>query len=323
MATLIEVANQAGVSKSTVSRYFNNGQVSEQARNKIEAAIKQTGYQPNKMARSLKATSSHLIGVIIPRFESPAVGQMLKGIDKIATQYHQQLLIINTNQDVKRELQALDTLASQRVDGIVNLTQNQADTLLQKQLKLDIPQIIMGQPYQELSYVAFDDYQSGAQLTEAIAEKGHQKITYIGVDETDYAVGQLRKQGVLSAAKAKRIQVDIIQSTFNQQDNLPLARKVIEETTSTAILCATDQMALAFARAIGEANKQIPNDIAIAGFGGYQEGQLLHPNLTTMAYPYEQAGELAIQYLNQLVNNKSEHPIQELLMPQWIEGESL
>ena len=113
---------------------------------------------------------------------------------------HQQLLIINTNQDVKRELQALDTLASQRVDGIVNLTQNQGDTLLQKQLKLDIPQIIMGQPYQELSYVAFDDYQSGAQLTEAIAEKGHQKITYIGVDETDYAVGQLRKQGVLSIA---------------------------------------------------------------------------------------------------------------------------
>ena len=85
MVTLQDIAKMAGVSKSTVSRYLNNGSVGKNTREKIDAIIKETGYQPNPFAQSLKAGKSNMIGVIIPRYDSPSTNEVLKGIDAAAT----------------------------------------------------------------------------------------------------------------------------------------------------------------------------------------------------------------------------------------------
>lgn len=84
LTTLNDIAKRAGVAKSTVSRYLNNGSVSDKTREKIQAIIEETGYVPNQFAQSLKAQHSNIIGVVLPRFDSPSTNQVLKGIDDVA-----------------------------------------------------------------------------------------------------------------------------------------------------------------------------------------------------------------------------------------------
>ena len=84
MVTLNDIAKMANVSKSTVSRYLNNGSVSQKTRKKLDKIVQETGYQPNLLAQSLKAQKSNMVGVIIPRYGSPSTNEVLKGIDSSA-----------------------------------------------------------------------------------------------------------------------------------------------------------------------------------------------------------------------------------------------
>lgn len=99
MVTINEVAKQAGVAKSTVSRYLNDGHISSHTKKKVEEAIKETGYTPNSFARSLKARKTNMLGVIIPRLNSASTNEVLEGIDLISQKYGYELIIINSNQE--------------------------------------------------------------------------------------------------------------------------------------------------------------------------------------------------------------------------------
>lgn len=94
----------AGVAKSTVSRYLNNGSVSEKTKQKLQKIIEETGYVPNQFAQSLKAQRSNMIGVVLPRFDSPSTNQVLKGMDELAYQKGYQLVLTNSNLDIQREI---------------------------------------------------------------------------------------------------------------------------------------------------------------------------------------------------------------------------
>src|SRR5699024_3228995 len=108
----------AGVAKSTVSRYLNNGSISQKTREKIEKIIKETGYTTNTYAQSLKAEKTNMIGVIIPRLNSASTNEVLEGIDATARKAGYQLVITNSNQENARELENIQTLQRQKVAGI-------------------------------------------------------------------------------------------------------------------------------------------------------------------------------------------------------------
>lgn len=115
--TISDIAKIAGVAKSTVSRYLNGGSVSEATRRKIEHVIKETGYIPNSFAQSLKAKKTSMIGAIVPRLDSFAASQTVTGMDEELRENGYQLLIINTSQNLSREIEALYDLARQKYRG--------------------------------------------------------------------------------------------------------------------------------------------------------------------------------------------------------------
>mgnify|MGYP001940145909 CR=1 FL=1 len=306
MTSLKDIAKIAGVAKSTVSRYLNQGQVSEKTKEKIRQAIEETGYRPNNLARSLKSQSSKLIGVVIPRFDSGATSSVLKGLDQAAFQSGYQLLIINSNLDRKREAENLKILANQKVAGIILLASHLSPQLIQQIDQLPLPIIVLGQKADQLSYICHDDYQAGYKVASHLADLNYQNIFYIGVSSKDPAVGIDRKKGFLESCNHYGQRVKVIQSNFSKEDNYKLAQKLLKDNLpATYIACATDHMAIAFLKAAQELNYVIPDQLAISGFGGYNDFDYYYPGLTTVKYPYQESGTLAFHSLLDLISGQS------------------
>src|SRR5699024_2731535 len=142
MVTLNDIAKMANVSKSTVSRYLNNGSVSQKTREKLDEIVQQTGYQPNLLAQSLKAQKSNIVGVIIPRYGSPSTNEVIKGIDTIAYAEDIKLMIMNSDLDIERTKKNLRLLQRQKV-GVIILLATAIDKELEEQLKTSKTPILL------------------------------------------------------------------------------------------------------------------------------------------------------------------------------------
>lgn len=113
------IAQLAEVSTATVSRYLNNGYVSEQKRKRIQAVIEQTGYTPSSSAQTLRTGRNNLIGVIVPKISSESVSRMVDGITEVVNNAGYQVLLANTGNNTEREMEYLKTFRLNNVDGVI------------------------------------------------------------------------------------------------------------------------------------------------------------------------------------------------------------
>lgn len=313
MVTINDIAKRAGVAKSTVSRYLNNGSISEKTRKRLDEIVKETGYSPNAFARSLKAANTNMIGVVIPRLNSASTNEVLEGIDEQARQKGYQLIITNSNQDIDQELENIQTLIKQKVEGIIVLAREV--TAEHKKLieESGIPFLILGQSAASIHSMTYTDYDAGNKIGQYALGLGHKTFLFFGVTELDQAVGVERKQGFLDAvAKDDQVQVTIIETSFSKTNAYQDALSVLKNIQATYIVCATDNIAIAVLKAAYELGYKVPEDFSISGFGGYEETDYVHPSITTVSYPYKEMGRKALNNLMELVKG-TEIPYQILL----------
>lgn len=116
-----EFAKEAGVSVSAVSRYFNDGYLSEDKRARIEEALERTGYVPSYSARTVRSKVTKLVGVIIPKLSSESTARVTEGIGEVLGEEGFELLLVNTSNDNKREISSLELFRQNRVDGVILL----------------------------------------------------------------------------------------------------------------------------------------------------------------------------------------------------------
>ena len=313
MITIIQIAQEAGVAKSTVSRYLNQGSVSSATAKKIEAVIAKHNYTPNEFAQNLKSKKSKFLGVIVPRINSPSMMKILDGIDKQARDDGYQMLISNTELETAREIESIQALVSNRVAGIILLATEITPQHLATAQGIEIPLLFVGQSHPDVFSVDHDNYRAGQQLVEQVAQFGHEKVLYIGVPEEDQAVGVFRKAGVIETFAEKGITVAVQPSTFYAEDNYQLGKEILATTEAELIITATDSMAMGIIKAAHELEVKIGQDLSIAGFGGYSFGEYLYPELTTVDFDYYAVGQRSAGLLNQQI--KGEAIPQRTLIP--------
>lgn len=300
MVTLKEIANLANVSKSTVSRYLNNGSVSEKTKKKLDKIVKETGYQPNRLAQNLKSSKSSMIGVIISRYDSPSTNIVMKGIDKVAYKENIQLIITNSNLNLNRTKQNLLMLQRQKVGAII-LFATTFDKELNKMIKdSPIPVIIIGQELEDYPSFIYDDYKAGCLIAQHALALGHKKILFVGVTEDDYAVGVLRKKGFMDVVNKAEVSTEFIESSFSRMDNYKHALEYLPDTEATYVAAATDHIAIGISNACAELGISIPQDISLSGFGGYGVTQNVYPHITTVNYPFYEMGEIVMKEIVQM-----------------------
>lgn len=309
MVNINDIAKQAGVAKSTVSRYLNNGSVSEDTRRKIEKIIEETGYMPNAFARSLKAQKTNMLGVIIPRLNSASTNEVLQGIDETARKLGYQLIITNSDQDNERELENLQTLAKQKVEGIIMFAREMTEAHIEAVKAVDTPVLFIGQRAKGSHSMVHQDYEAGEKIGKFALELGHRHFLYVGVPETDQAVGIDRRQGFLDKVTGmKGVTVDKVETDFSRSAAYTKALTFLKKTEATYIVCATDNIAVAVLKAANELNYSIPGDFSLSGFGGYEATAYVSPTITTVSYPYRQMGIEAVNKVRQLIE-KEEVPL--------------
>jgi LacI family sucrose operon transcriptional repressor len=303
--TIGEIAKLAGVAKSTVSRYLNGGSVGERTKIKIERVIKETGYVPNTFARSLKAKKTNIIGTIVPRLNSYATSQTLIGIDEQLREQNYQLLISNTSQDIKREIESIYTLANQKIAGIILLATRLTDEHFEAFQKIDVPVLLVGQQDPRCYSLIHNDEEAGYELGRYIIGQGHRKIAYLGVTEEDIAVGVKRKLGFKKAILHERdCEVTYFETSFNLKEAIKKFPEIYVTYKPSIIVCATDNIALGVLKAAQMEGLHVPEDLSITGFGGYEVTEITHPSITTAKFNYKEAGVLAAKNIVKLVNNE-------------------
>ena len=295
MVTLNDIAKMANVSKSTVSRYLNNGSVSLKMKEKLDKIVQETGYQPNIMAQSLKAARSNMVGVIIPRYDSPSTNQVLKGFDAVAYPKNIQLVMTNANLDIQRTKKNLALLQRQKVGAII-LFATEFDEELETQIKTSkIPIIIVGQKLKGNPSFVFQDYEAGKAIGQHAIDSGHRKILFVGVKESDYAVGVLRKQGFYDVVEKNGAEVTFIETEFSRSYNYEKALEYLPKNEATYIAAATDHIAIGISNASAKLRIEIPEDLSLSGFGGYSVTQNVFPHITTVDYPFYKMGETVME----------------------------
>lgn len=303
--TIQDIANMVNVSKSSVSRYLNNGYVSEEKAEKIREAIEKTGFETNFFAKRLKTKQSKLIGIILPRIDSVTVGKLLTGINKKLESEGYQGIILISELSVEKELSHINSLYQQGVDGIIVNSIAITKEHIKLVNRLNIPVIFTGQKNNLVDCIKINDYEAGKIMGNFFKEKNHKRVVFIGVSEEDEAVGIDRKNGFISAFKDgnENSRVDFIQADFSFMKGYEKSKEALD-FKPTAIICATDNICLGVLRYLHENRIGVPEEVSVAGFGGYDVGSVSYPTLTTIAFNYEAIGNQAAQGILDLINDK-------------------
>lgn len=303
--TIQDIANMVNVSKSSVSRYLNNGYVSEENAKKIKEAIEKTGFQTNFFAKRLKTKRSRLIGIVLPRIDSVTVGKLLTGINRRLDENNYQGIILISNLDIKKELENINSLYQQGVDGIIINSMAITKEHIKLINKLNIPTIFTGQKSEFTNYIKIDDYEAGKIMGNYFKEKGHRDIVFLGVNEWDKAVGVDRKQGFIDSFKEDYTKCNIrfVETDFSFKKAYEKAEEVLKYKP-TAIVCATDNLCLGILRYLHENNIKVPEEVSVGGFGGYDIGSVSYPTLTTVSFDYDLIGVETAQGILDLIEGK-------------------
>ena len=304
--TINDVAKLAGVSKSTVSRYLNKGYISTEKQERVRAAIAETGFKSNFFAKRLKTKESKLIGIVLPRMDSVSVGKLLSGFARIFEPAGYQQLLLVSGLDGKKELQNMESLLQQGVDGII--VDSVGITKKHKALAKSsgLPMVITGQSAEGLECIKIDDYGAGHMMGAYLRSLGHRRAVFAGVTETDTAVGVERRQGFVDGfVKGEpKARVDFVQTGFDFLSAYNKAADILSYKPSV-IVGATDNISLGILRCLHERGIKVPQEISVAGFGGYDVGAVVYPALTTIFFDYELVGMKAAQFLLDKLSGKS------------------
>lgn len=313
---IIDIAKLAGVSKSTVSRYLNNGYVSEEAKEKIKVVLDETGFKPQRHAKGMRTKKTNLIGVIVPKISTETPPRVVEGITEIMSPNGYDSLIANTNLAIEKEIEYLRIFKNNQVDGIIFMATKITKEHIDIMNSLEVPIVIVGQRVENYPSVFHDDYNASKDVTKFLIRKGHRNIGFIGVYEEDISVGFYRKHGFLDGLKENNINIkdeNIKTGVFSQESGYKLAKELMSNIEKpTAIVAVTDNIAVGAIEYLKENNYKIPEDIAILGMGDSRISSVITPRLTTIHYHYKTSGRKAAEIMLQLLNKKDKKNIKNI-----------
>lgn len=302
MKTISDIANAAGVSKSTVSRVLNNRPgVNPKAREKIQALIDQSHFTANIAAKNLKAGHSDTVGVLVPLMTSKTVASYIHGMSVEFESNGIQLLLMNANMDTRRASVNVRTLNSKGVDGMIVLVAGYNQELISSFNESECPVVVVGQDLSmyQVPSVFFDDYRCGYMAGQQLLQVGASKLLFLGIPTMDVALGKQRRRGFEDAISLANIECQFISDCqLNAKSGLKQTQAVLDSGYQPdGIFAVTDRIAAGASKAMSNAGFIIGEQVAIVGVGDDELCELLTPSLASVHYNYHEIGQEAARVL--------------------------
>lgn len=307
--TITEIAKLAGVSVSAVSRYLNDGYISEEKRERIKKVIEETGYRPSVQAQVLRTKRSKVIGVILPKISSESIGRVADGISTVLSAAGYQMLLVNTENDPKKELDYLRLLSNNPVDGIIfsaTVFDQKHEAVMRS---LNVPLVVIAQRIPGYAGVYHDDHGAGQAMTEILLQNGRRRVGHISVTQKDEAAGKCRTQGYVDALKKYEIPINasmIVEAGFTLDSGYECMNVLLERHPNLdGVFCATDTLAVGAMLCLKDHGIRIPEQMAVTGIGHNKLSKVVEPKLTTAHLHYKTSGIEAASMLLQMIEKKA------------------
>ena len=315
-ANIRDVAQRAGVSKSTVSRVLtHDARVNATTRARVEAAVRDMGYRPNALARGLLSGRTQTIGLVVFGLHNPFFGILASGVDSAARALGYNLLISTSNENLAKEMECLAMFAERRVDGvlIVPIRSDEAELHAIQGSGHNVVLLNSVPNDATMSSVGVDDLRGGYLATSHLLGLGHRRISIIG--DRPGCITRLR--GYRLAHEERGVPVDERLIVENVEDvdavNAIVRDQLSIPTPPTAIFATNDELAIEVLHAVLELGLAVPHDIALVGYDDIPVAARLAPALTTVAQPKEDQGRLAVKMLVDLIDHPGT-PAQRLIL---------
>lgn len=317
--TIKDIAKLCNTSVATVSRVINNDpKVAEQTRQRVLEIIKKYKYVPNVTGRNLRTQKSFKILVLQPTLANQFYTTILEGIKDEANKYGYDVLLGITNQDEEQELKYLDMLKMKTVDGCISffntLSHDKISSLAQH-----FPFVQCCEPTinANVSSVVVNNKQAIYEACSEFIKEGHTRIGMISGDYYKYSELS-RESGYREALQENDIEVDehlIVKHFYRYQDGYEAAEYLMNlENQPTAIICASDSLALGAIKRIGEMGYTVGENVKVIGFDNTSITSFYCPTISSIAQPRYDLGTEAFKLLlEKLKDNNS--PYKKIILP--------
>lgn len=304
MATIRDVAKEAGVSVATVSRHLNNkGYVSNDAKQMIEKAIATLNYAPNQLARSLTTKQTNLLGLLVPDITNPFFPELARAVERTAYEHGYTVVLCNAGETSEKEKHYIRSLQQNYAAGFI-VTTNHIEADFYK--KLDVPIVALDRNLSDaIPTVTSDNLLGGQLVANYLVEQNVKRILCVrGPLDIDVANDRMRGFEEIMD-QHPTIQYDTIVSPFDFESAKKVTLQQLQYTRDyDAVFASSDASAIGVMKAAESLGIHIPKDVLLVGYDGINIGTLLSPELTTVAQPISLMGERATELLIALIEGQ-------------------
>ena len=305
MSGIREVARLAQVSPATVSRVMNGtAKVAPEKRKRVLAAIEQTAFIPNEVARSLYKKSARTIGLIIPSIRNPYFTQLASIIDDLANQNGYRLFLCNVGEDLEKEKAAIQMLISMNADGIIFASgneeiQNYLGTSSIPVVALDT--LVSTENVKACIYC--DYYQGGRLATEHLLDNGCKHIVCIKGPQQIFSAKK-RYEGYRDVCREQGIPEQTVACDYDFDAGLIMTETLLDTYPEVdGIIACNDIVAISTYKILHKKGIVVPDQIQLIGFDDIDLASLMSPELTTIRQPIQMMAEKAMELLTQQETN--------------------
>ena len=321
--TMKRVADELGVSITTVSKVLNNrSDIGDATRARVLAKVAELGYQPNAVARSLTLRRTRTLGIIIPDLMHSFFVEIVAGIESIARNRGYGLLLCSSNEDPRKEREEVEILQQRQVDGVVLASVNASGNtdLLQRLAAQGIGLVMIDRddhPAVKCDRVVTDDEEVGRMATSHLLEQGRKSIGHIAGPAIVHS--RRRTAGYREALRAHGVRARaewIVRGGFMDADGYRAMKKLLAVKPAVdAVFAANDPSAIGAMKAIWEAGRRVPEDIAVVGAGHIAHGDLLRVPLTTVSWSRDDLGKRAAELILERIDPEPPAGFKRVVIP--------
>ena len=326
--TAHDVAKAIGVSAMTVSRVLNRKpNVDDRTRALVLKAAKKLGYRPNRIAQSLAMNKTFTVGVVVPEISHSFFPEAIRGIEEVMYKAGYHLMLMHSAETAERERDALHTLDSKRVDGIlVSVAQDVCDDRVYRQfVDAGLPLVFFDRCIRGIgaTCVSIDDEESARVMTHHLIAHGYKRIAHLAGPQ-QLAIARERLAGFRRAHNEAGMECDpglIMEAGFHEDAGYASMVRLLDLPAGSrprAVVAINDPAAYGAIRAICDRGLSVPRDIAVVGFSDDIRASLMPVPLTTMRQPAYELGRMAAERLVATIAGDpdpgKEHTVKTLLV---------
>jgi LacI family transcriptional regulator len=321
MATITDVAKRARVSVATVSATINNTKyVSPELKSRVTAAIRELGYAPDAIARSLKKGRTSLIGLILPDITNPFFTGFVRHVERDARKQGYSVLLCDTDEDFEAERAYLRLMRTYRAEGVILLPNGRPEQYQETEFeRYDIPVVMVDRtiPAMQSDHVVLNNRSAALQATNYLLDLGHRRLAMMA--GPDYLTNARdRTEGFREALVARGLTFDPAQvryGNFHEDDAFEACKDLLTQPKPpTGLFVAGNQMLIGVMRAVAALQLSCPKDVSIAAIDDFPWANAFTPRLTTVRQPIAEFGANAVRLLLNRITQRQSTPYARLAL---------